>query len=43
MVTVEATKELEAGDMLRRFGAETAQDERRRGNDNIQFVVVRLE
>ena len=34
MVTVVATQELGAGDMLRRFGAETAQDEPRRGNNN---------
>ena len=42
MVTVVTTQELEAGDVLRRFGAETAQDEPRRGNDNNRYVVVRL-
>ena len=34
MVTVVATQELESGDVLRRFKAEAAQDEFRRGNDN---------
>ena len=37
MVTVVATQELGAGDMLRRFGAETAQDEPRRGNNNNRY------
>ena len=32
MVTVVATRELEAGAVLRRFKAEAAQDEPRRGN-----------
>ena len=40
MVTVVATQELEAGDVLRRFGPETAQDESRRGNNNHRLVVV---
>ena len=34
MVTVVATQELEAGDVLWRFGAETAPDEPRLGNNN---------
>ena len=42
MVTLVATQELEAGDVLRRFGAETAQDEPRRGNNNNRCIVVRL-
>ena len=42
MVTVVATQELEAGDVLRRFGVETAQDESLRGNDNNRCIVLRL-
>ena len=42
MVTVVATQELKAGDVLRRFGAETAQDEPRRGNNNNRCIVVSL-
>ena len=42
MVTVVATQELGAGDVLRRFGAETVQDEPRRGNNNNRCLVVRL-
>ena len=38
MVTVVATQELAAGDVLRRFGAETAQDEPRRGNNIVVAV-----
>ena len=34
MVTVVATQGLEAGDLLRRFRPEAAQDEHRRGNNN---------
>ena len=37
MVTVVATQELEAGDVLQRFKAEAAQDEPRRGNNNTQY------
>ena len=37
MVTVVATQELEAGDVLRRFKEEAAHDEPRRGNN---IVVV---
>ena len=36
MVTVVATQELEAGDVLRRFGAGAAQHDPRRGNNNNQ-------
>ena len=39
MVTVVATRELEAGDVLRRFKAETDQDEPRRGNNNNRYVL----
>ena len=42
MVTVEATRELEAGDVLRRFREQDAQDEPRRGNNNNQFIVLDL-
>ena len=42
MVTVVATQELEAGDILWRFGAETAQDDLLRGNNNNRCIVVRL-
>ena len=42
MVTVVATQELEAGDVLRRFGAETEPDEPRRGKNNNRCIVVRL-
>ena len=35
-----ALQELEAGDVLRRFKAETAQDEPRRGNSNNRYIVV---
>ena len=42
MVTVVATQDLEAGDVLRRFGAETAQDEPRRGNNDNRCIVLRL-
>ena len=40
IVTVLATQELEAGDLLRRFKAEAAQDESRRGNNNNRYIVV---
>ena len=40
MVTVVATRELGPGDMLRRFKAETDQDEPRRGNDNNRCMVL---
>ena len=36
LVTVVATQELKAGDVLRRFRAEATQDEPRRGNNNNQ-------
>ena len=42
MVTVVATQELKAGDELRRFKAESAQDEPRRGNNNNRYIVVGL-
>ena len=42
MVTVVATQELEAGDVLRRFGVETAQDDPLRGNNNNRCIVLRL-
>ena len=42
MVTVVTTQNLEAGDVLRRFGPETAQDESRRGNNNNLCTVVCL-
>ena len=42
MVTVVATQELEAGDILWRFGAETAQDDLLRGNNNNRCIVLRL-
>ena len=42
LVTVVATQELEAGDVLRRFGAETAQDESLRGNNNNRCIVLRV-
>ena len=37
MVTVVATQELEAGDVLRRFKAEAAQHEPRRGKNNNRY------
>ena len=42
MVTVMATQELEAGDVLRRFGAEATQDEPHGGNNNNRYIVVGL-
>ena len=42
MVTVVAIQELEAGDVLRRFKAEAAQDEPGPGNNNNRCTVVRL-
>ena len=42
MVTVVATRELEAGDVLRRFKAEPAQDNPRRGNNANRYIVVGL-
>ena len=42
MVTVVATQELEAGDVLRRFEAKAVQDEPRRGNNNNRCIVVGL-
>ena len=42
MVTVVTTQELEAGDVLRRFRAESAQDYPRRGNNNNRYIVVGL-
>ena len=38
MVTVVATQELKAGDVLRRFRAEAAPDEPRRGNNNNRYI-----
>ena len=38
MVTVVAIQDLEAGDVLRRFKAEAAQDEPRHGNDNNRCI-----
>ena len=40
MVTVVATQELKAGDVLRRFRAQAVQEEPRRGNDNDRCMVV---
>ena len=37
MVTVVASQELKAGDVLRRFKAETAQDEPHRGNKTMDI------
>jgi hypothetical protein len=42
MVTVVATQELEAGDALRRFKAEAAQDEPRRGKNYNGYIVYTL-
>ena len=42
MVTVVATKELKAGNLLRRFKAEAAQYDPRRGNDNDAACVWKL-
>ena len=42
MVTVVATQELEAGDVLRRFRAEAAQDEPHGGKNNNRYIVVGL-
>ena len=42
MVTVVATQELEAGDVLRRFKAEAAQDEPRRGKNYNEYIVYTL-
>ena len=42
MFTVVATQELEAGDVLWRFGAETAQDDPLRGNKYKRCIVLRL-
>ena len=39
MVTVVTTKELEAGDVLRRFKAEAAQHEPHGGNTNNRYVL----
>ena len=39
MVTVVATQEIGAGDMLRRFKAEAAQDEPHGGNNNNRYVL----
>ena len=39
LVTVVATQELKAGDVLRRFKAEVAPDETRRGNNNDRYNV----
>ena len=38
MVTVVTTKDLEAGDVLRRFKAKAAQDGPRRGNDYNRYI-----
>ena len=40
MVTVVTTQELKAGDVLRRVGPETAQDEPRRGNNDNGCIVM---
>ena len=42
MVTVVATKELKAGNLLRRFKAQAAQDEPRRGNSNDRCHIYRI-
>ena len=42
MVTVVASQELEAGDVLRRFGAETVQADPLRGNNNNRCIALRL-
>ena len=42
MVTVVAIQELEAGDVLRRFKAETAQDDARGGNSNNRYLCWKL-
>ena len=42
MVTVVATQELEAGDVLLRFEAEASQHEPRRGNENNGCIVYTL-
>ena len=42
MVAVVATQELEPGDVLRRFEAETAQDDPLRGNNNNRYIVLHL-
>ena len=42
MVTVVATQELEAGDVLRRFKAEAAQDKPRRGNNKNRYMYIYL-
>ena len=39
MVTVVTTQELKAGNLLRRFKAEAAEDEPRRGNNNNQYNI----
>ena len=42
MVTVVATQELEAGDVLLRFKADAPQREPRRGNENNGYIVYTL-
>ena len=42
MVTVVAIEELEAGDVLRRFGAEAARDTPRSGKNDNQCILARL-
>ena len=42
IVSVVATQDIGAGDMLRRLGPETAQDEPRQGNSNNRYTVVGL-
>ena len=42
MVTVVATQELEAGDVLRRFKANAARDKPRRGKNNNRYKVAGL-
>ena len=42
MVTVVATQELDAGDKLRRFKAEVAQDKPRRGNNKNRYMYIYL-
>ena len=41
IVSVVATQDIGAGDMLRRLGPETAQDEPRQGNNNNRYIVSR--
>ena len=42
MVTVVATQDLKAGNLLRRFKAEAAQDEPRRGNSSGRYYIPHI-